>query len=143
MAEKNVTLKDLIKDIDFRLTHLEDLEYDNRKLMIKLVKQGNTIVEFLKQLEVKALIEARVHMFISEFFKGKPSEWHIHYPFKAKTSILYLNTCDSGTELKINDEKIFIKQEANTMLIFDSDIYHRGTPSTEDDIRYLINFSYF
>tara|TARA_Y100000004_G_scaffold24159_1_gene24407 strand:- start:374 stop:718 length:345 start_codon:yes stop_codon:yes gene_type:complete len=52
MAEKNVTLKDLIKDIDFRLTHLEDLEYDNRKLMIKLVKQGNTIVEFLKQLEV-------------------------------------------------------------------------------------------
>tara|TARA_Y100001938_G_C8059172_1_gene416181 strand:+ start:1225 stop:1569 length:345 start_codon:yes stop_codon:yes gene_type:complete len=52
MAEKNTTLKDLIKDIDFRLTHLEDMEYDNRKLMIKLVKQGNTIVEFLKQLEV-------------------------------------------------------------------------------------------
>lgn len=104
----------------------------------------NDYVEpILKQLEVKALIEARVHMFISEFFKNKPSEWHIHYPFKAKTSILYLNTCDSGTELKINDEEIFIKQEANTMLIFDSDIYHRGTPSTEDDIRYLINFSYF
>ena len=52
MADKNVTLKDLIKEIDFRLTHLEDLEYDNRKLMIKLVKQGNTIVEFLKQLEI-------------------------------------------------------------------------------------------
>ena len=49
---KNTTLKDLIKDIDYRLTHLEDMEYDNRKLMIKLVKQGNTIVEFLKQLEV-------------------------------------------------------------------------------------------
>ena len=42
----------MIKEIDFRLTHLEDMEYDNRKLMIKLVKQGNTIVEFLKQLEV-------------------------------------------------------------------------------------------
>tara|TARA_Y100000401_G_scaffold114313_1_gene116189 strand:+ start:798 stop:1142 length:345 start_codon:yes stop_codon:yes gene_type:complete len=52
MAKENTTLKDLIKDIDFRLTHLEDMEYDNRKLMIKLVKQGNTIVEFLKQLEV-------------------------------------------------------------------------------------------
>ena len=49
---KNTTLKDLIKDIDYRLTHLEDMEYDNRKLMIKLVKQGNTIVEFLKQLEI-------------------------------------------------------------------------------------------
>ena len=52
MAEKNTTIKDLIKDIDYRLTHLEDIEYDNRKLMIKLVKQGNTIVEFLKQLEI-------------------------------------------------------------------------------------------
>ena len=52
MAKENTTLKDLIKDIDYRLTHLEDMEYDNRKLMIKLVKQGNTIVEFLKQLEV-------------------------------------------------------------------------------------------
>ncbi len=51
-TEKNTTLKDLIKTIEFRLTHLEDMEYDNRKLMIKLVKQGNTIVEFLKQLEV-------------------------------------------------------------------------------------------
>jgi len=49
---KNTTLKDLIKEIDFRLTHIEDMEYDNRKLMVKLVKQGNTIVEFLRQLEV-------------------------------------------------------------------------------------------
>ena len=54
MAQSDkLTLKDLIKEIDFRLTHLEDMEYDNRKLMIKLVKQGNTIVEFLKQLEVQ------------------------------------------------------------------------------------------
>ena len=52
MEEKNTTLKDIIKEIDFRLTHLEDMEYDNRKLMLKLVQQGNTIVEFLKQLEV-------------------------------------------------------------------------------------------
>ena len=54
MAQEDVkiTLKDLIKEIDFRLSHLEDIEYDNRKLMVKLVKQGNQIVEFLKQLEV-------------------------------------------------------------------------------------------
>tara|TARA_B100001250_G_scaffold329754_1_gene294487 strand:+ start:58 stop:411 length:354 start_codon:yes stop_codon:yes gene_type:complete len=54
MAQEDVkmTLKDLIKEIDYRLTHLEDMEYDNRKLMIKLVKQGNTIVEFLKQFDI-------------------------------------------------------------------------------------------
>ena len=50
---KNVTLKELIQDIDFRLTHIEDIEADNRKLMVKLIKQGNSIVEFLKQFDVE------------------------------------------------------------------------------------------
>ena len=52
MAEKNITLKDLIKDIDYRLTHLEDIEADNRQLMIKLVKQSNQVVEFLRDLQI-------------------------------------------------------------------------------------------
>ena len=47
------SLIDIIQDIDFRLTHLEDIEMDNRKFMAKLVKQGNTIVEFLKQFDVE------------------------------------------------------------------------------------------
>ena len=44
---------EIIQDIDYRLTHLEDMEMDNRKLIAKLVKQGNTIVKFLKQFEVE------------------------------------------------------------------------------------------
>ena len=46
------TLIDIIQDIDFRITHLEDIEMDNRKLIAKLVKQGNTIVEFLKDFQI-------------------------------------------------------------------------------------------
>ena len=48
---KNVTLKELIQDIDYRLAHLEDITADNRKLMVKLIKQGNSIVEYLKDCE--------------------------------------------------------------------------------------------
>jgi len=51
MAEDKTTLKDLIQQIDFRLTHLEDISADNRALIVKLVKQGNTVVEFLKQFD--------------------------------------------------------------------------------------------
>ena len=54
MAEDKTTLKDLIQQIDFRLTHLEDIRADNRTLIVKLVKQGNTVVEFLKQFDVAA-----------------------------------------------------------------------------------------
>ena len=46
---------EIIRDIDYRLTHLEDMEADNRKLIAKLVKQGNTIVEFLKEFQVEEI----------------------------------------------------------------------------------------
>ena len=46
---------EIIRDIDYRLTHLEDMEADNRKLIAKLVKQGNTVVEFLKDLQVEEI----------------------------------------------------------------------------------------
>ena len=49
------TLIDVIQDINFRLTHLEDIEVDNRKLMVKLVQQGNTMVQFLKQFDVEEI----------------------------------------------------------------------------------------
>ena len=53
--ETKRNLIEIIQDIDFRLTHLEDIEMDNRKFMIKLVKQGNIIVEFLKQFQVEEI----------------------------------------------------------------------------------------
>ena len=47
------SLIDIIQDIDMRLTHLEDMEMDNRKLIAKLVKQGNTIVKFCLLYSIK------------------------------------------------------------------------------------------
>jgi DNA repair ATPase RecN len=55
MANKNTTLKELIQDIDYRLTHLEDISADNRTLMVKMIKQGNQIVEFLRRFDVEEI----------------------------------------------------------------------------------------
>ena len=49
------SLIEIIQDINFRLTHLEDMEADNRKLMVKLVQQGNTMVQFLKQFDIEEI----------------------------------------------------------------------------------------
>ena len=57
-----VSVVKIIQDIDFRLTHLEDIEMDNRKLIAKLVKQGNTIVEFLKQFQVEEVDPAELEI---------------------------------------------------------------------------------
>ena len=47
------TLHELLSSINVRLGHLEDIEADNRDVIIKLVKQGNQIVKFLKQIEIE------------------------------------------------------------------------------------------
>ena len=52
-----ISIIEIIQDIDFRLTHLEDMEADNRKLIVRLVSQGNTIVKFLKQIEIEDITD--------------------------------------------------------------------------------------
>ena len=99
------------------------------------------IIPILEKLQAKAPIQIRSNMFISALFKA--SDWHADYDFKCKTAILYLNDCDGGTELKINNKIIFIKADANKMLIFDTPILHRVITSKEEPIRYIINFNYF
>ena len=56
------TLHEILLDIKYRLDHLEDMEADNRKLISKLVKQGNTMVEFLKQFQVEEIDPAELEI---------------------------------------------------------------------------------
>ena len=57
-----VSIVEIIQDIDFRLTHLEDIQLDNRELIVKLVQQGNTMVEFLKQFDIEELDPMELEM---------------------------------------------------------------------------------
>ena len=99
------------------------------------------IIPILKKLKAKAPLQVRANLSISALFKT--SQWHRDYEFKCKTAILYLNDCDGGTELKVNNKIIFEKAEANKMLIFDTDVLHRAMTSKKEPIRYVINFNYF
>ena len=51
------TLHELLLMMDARLKHIEDMSADNRAIIIKLVKQNNSIVSYLKQLEVDIVEE--------------------------------------------------------------------------------------
>ena len=109
---------------------------------------SNYYYEYIKPLltllDCKAVIQIRANLFPSSFY-GKPgkSAFHVDYEYTSKTAIIYLNTCNGGTEFKINDEVKFIKAEENKVVIFDSDVQHRGTTSTDTDFRYILNFNYF
>ena len=49
------TLHEILLDIKYRLDHLEDIEADNRALMVKLIKQSNSVVKFLSQVEIESV----------------------------------------------------------------------------------------
>ena len=51
----DTTLHELLLMMDARLKHIEDISADNRAIIVKLVKQNNTIVDYLKQLEIEVV----------------------------------------------------------------------------------------
>ena len=51
----DTTLHELLLMMDARLKHIEDISADNRSVIIKLVKQNNQIVDYLKQLEIEVM----------------------------------------------------------------------------------------
>ena len=55
MSEKENSILSVLEMIDARISHIEDIESDNREIIIKLVKQTNQIVKFLKNLEVELI----------------------------------------------------------------------------------------
>jgi len=50
--EKEIKLAKVLQDMSHSLNHIEDIMADDRELLVKLVTQNNTIVDYLKQLEV-------------------------------------------------------------------------------------------
>ena len=47
------TLHEILVSINARLGHLEDIEADNRALIVKLIRQSNSIVQFLAQIDIE------------------------------------------------------------------------------------------
>ena len=51
------TLHELLLMVDAKLNHIEDITADNRAVIIKLAKQSNQIVQFLKQIEIEDITD--------------------------------------------------------------------------------------
>tara|TARA_R110000796_G_scaffold3249_1_gene12695 strand:+ start:206 stop:712 length:507 start_codon:yes stop_codon:yes gene_type:complete len=148
-----LSLKSLITDIDFpwrfrpRMTNSDSNEnfyftysFFN-ELKINSTYYDNFIIPILNQLNCIAPIQIRANLNIKK--KGAKSGWHIDYPTKSKTAILYLNNCDGGTELQLKGKNKFIKSEENKIVIFDASIKHRGIVQTDTQTRYFLNLNYF
>jgi hypothetical protein len=133
--------KTMVSDSNDNLGYFTHSFYNNHK--INCETYFKYILPILDKLDAKAIIEVRANLCPSVFFKKEKCAFHIDNSFNCKTAILYLNTCDGGTEFKIKDKIKFIKSEENKIVIFDSNIKHRAITSKDSDFRYILNFNYF
>ena len=51
MLNRYKVIKEMLEDIDMKINHVEDMVADHRTVIVKLVKQNNTIVQFLRELD--------------------------------------------------------------------------------------------
>ena len=51
------TIKEMLEMLDAKIEHIEDINADNRAIIVKLVKQNNQIIQFLKSLELEIIEE--------------------------------------------------------------------------------------
>ena len=53
--KKEIRLEKVLQDMSYSLKHIEDIMADDRALLVKIVKQNNSIVDYLKQLEIEVV----------------------------------------------------------------------------------------
>lgn len=112
--------------------------YNDYKFNSPLFENMN---DFLKKLNIVSLIEIRINsMHVQK--EHYESYWHTDRPFKCKTGIFYLNTCNGKTKLK-TDPITKVDSVENRMLIFDSRIEHKAISQTDTKRRIVINFNYY
>ena len=133
--------KTMVSDSNDNLGYFTHSFYNNNK--INCNTYFKYIIPILDKLNSKAVIEVRANLCPSVFFKKEKCAFHIDNNFNCKTAILYLNTCDGGTEFETKEKIQFIKSEENKIVIFDSNIKHRAITSKNADFRYILNFNYF
>tara|TARA_R100001086_G_scaffold32989_1_gene14968 strand:+ start:674 stop:1153 length:480 start_codon:yes stop_codon:yes gene_type:complete len=121
------------KDSYFQFCHsiFEDNKASSR-IYFDLIKY------FKKKLNIKSIIRIKANL-LTKTTKHEKHAFHIDYE-NAKTAIFYINSNNGYTEFKNNK---IVKSKENKLIIFDSNLEHRGVSCTDEKIRVVLNFNYY
>jgi len=94
----------------------------------------------LKKLEVKSLIKVKANLnpYSPKLYKGY---FHRDTPYNSLTAVYYLNKNNGYTFFEKNNKKV--KSKENTIVIFDAQMKHAGTNTTDQKKRVVLNLNYF
>jgi len=93
---------------------------------------------FREKLKTKSLVRVKANLNPC-VDKVVEHGYHVDLP-DCTTAVYYLNTCDGYTKFKTGE---VVESVENRIVIFDSNIKHTGTTTTNSTGRFVINFNYF
>jgi len=119
----------------YQLTHLF---YENPKINSDYF---NVLSSLLDKLKIKSLIKVKANL---NPYSEKLSEGYFHKDFKnynCFTAVYYVNSNNGYTLFESNKQKIL--SEENKIVIFNSEMLHKGTNTTDSKKRVVLNINYF
>ena len=94
---------------------------------------------FLKKLDMRSIVQIKANMNPRTETLRK-FQFHVDCNLNCNTAIFYINSNDGYTEFENGDR---IESIANRLVLFDSNLAHRGTSCTNSKVRVLLNLNYF
>jgi len=134
---KDLEYTDKRNDQDLNQYQLTHLLYDK----YKPASVGFSLVEpLLNKLKVKSLIRIKINLILysPKFYEGY---FHTDTEDNSLTAIYYLNDNNGYTRFEKDNKKVESKE--NRIVIFDSQMKHRGTNTTNKKKRVVLNINYF
>ena len=129
--------KDFEADEDlnqYQFTHSFFTDYQSTSRYFYLLEP------LLKKLEVKSLIKVKANLnpYSPKLHKGY---FHNDTPHASITAVYYLNENNGYTLFEKNNKKV--KSKENRIVIFDAQMKHAGTNTTNQKKRVVLNLNYF
>jgi hypothetical protein len=120
-------------DDDFYLCHRV---YENGEPMSELHKICKN--DIFSKLNIGVLLRSKVNLY-PKTENVKEHDYHTDYPFKHKTALLSINTCDGYTILEDGTK---VNSVANQLVLFDGSTPHASTSCSDQPCRVNIIFNY-
>ena len=94
--------------------------------------------KILPKLEVQIVLRSKINLYSSTEIQ-KEHDFHTDYPFKCKTALLSINTCNGYTVLEDGTKLDSIE---NQMVIFDANKPHASASCTDENWRMNLVLNY-
>lgn len=146
------------KDIKWNYSDHAVYEGDNTPLLAHLLykdhkPESDLFDDFLDAIECIPNLNSLIRLRLSTKIKGSElytTPYHIDImddndvPLNVKICIIHLNTCDGYTQIKDNlsEPAKLLKSKANRAIFFPNTYYHRGSNTTNQNLRIVLNVVY-